>query len=308
MPRFTRTQIYDILPYLQLDAVEYRFRNKPSNELAISIVLARLSYPRKGQDLSGIFGRSAAYISAVFNDVVEYLFLRYKGIIEWHPTITYERCRFFAAKLEHQSRTKTPGIWGFLDGTFRVICRPTTGQRIFYSGYKKKHGFKYQALVTPDGILSSLMGPFEGRINDNNMYSQSGLESRLHQLFDGREPLFIFGDSQYDSCFGVLSPYKRFTELSANQKRFNAELAWSRISVEQAFGRVQNIFSANAFELQVKIHLQQVACFFVASALFTNIQTCMEGNQVGRRFQVSPPSLHQYLSPRRNNNDNGDLT
>jgi len=208
MPRFkqfTRTQIYDILPYLQLaDAVEYRFRNKPSNELAISIVLARLSYPRKGEDLSGIFGRSAAYISAVFNDVVEYLFLRYKGIIEWHPTITYERCRFFAAKLEHQSRTKTPGIWGFLDGTFRVICRPTTGQRVFYSGYKKKHGFKYQALVTPDGILSSLMGPFEGSINDNNMYSQSGLESRLHQLFDGREPLFIFGDSEIHNMTAAL--------------------------------------------------------------------------------------------------------
>jgi hypothetical protein len=99
--------------------------------------------------------------------------------------------------------------------------------------------------VTPDGILSSLIGPFEGKINDNNMYNQSGLENRLHQLFDDQELLFIFGDSQYDSCFGVLSPYKRFTNLSVNQKRFNAELAWSRISVEQVFGRVQNIYSAN---------------------------------------------------------------
>ena len=109
--RFTRAQFYEALPYFQLDAIEYRFRNKPSDELALSIVLARLSFPRKGQDLSGIFGRSVAYISAVFNDVVEHLYIRYRGIIEWHPTLTYERCRFFAAKLEQQSKVNTPGIW-----------------------------------------------------------------------------------------------------------------------------------------------------------------------------------------------------
>lgn len=219
-------------------------------------------------------------------------------MIEWHPTLTYERCRYFEAKIKYSSKYSTPGIWGFIDGTFREICRPTKDQRTFYSGYKKTHGFKFQALVTPDGLLGSLMGPFEGKINDNNMYTQSRLETRLQQLFDGKEPLFIFGDAQYDSCFGVLSPYKRFTELSPEQKKFNAELAYLRISVEQVFGRVQNIYSSNAFDVQLKMHLQPVAALYAISTLFTNIRTCIQGNQVSYRFNVNPPNMHQYLTAR----------
>jgi hypothetical protein len=29
----------------------------------------------------------------------------------------------------------------------------------YYSGYKKAHGYKFQTVITPDGIMSSLAGP-----------------------------------------------------------------------------------------------------------------------------------------------------
>jgi len=36
-----------------------------------------------------------------------------------------------------------------------------------YSGYKRHHGFKYQAVVCPDGLIESIAGPYEGKINDH---------------------------------------------------------------------------------------------------------------------------------------------
>ena len=54
-------------------------------------------------------------------------------------------------------------FWGFIDGTLNATCRPVLDQEEFYSGHKRKHGYKYQAIVTPDGLVSSLMGPFIGK-------------------------------------------------------------------------------------------------------------------------------------------------
>jgi len=51
-------------------------------------------------------------------------------------------------------------IWGFVDGTIRPICRLSTiDQRFWYTGYKKLFGFKFQAISTPDGLITSLAGP-----------------------------------------------------------------------------------------------------------------------------------------------------
>lgn len=53
-------------------------------------------------------------------------------------------------------------FWGFIDGTLNAIYRPVVDQQQFYLGYKRKHGYKYQLIVTPNGLVSSLMGPFIG--------------------------------------------------------------------------------------------------------------------------------------------------
>lgn len=57
-------------------------------------------------------------------------------------------------------------FWGVIDGTLNATCRPVIDQEQFYSGHKRKHGYKYHSIVTPDGLVSSLMGPFIGRRGD----------------------------------------------------------------------------------------------------------------------------------------------
>jgi hypothetical protein len=66
-------------------------------------------------------------------------------------------------------------FWGFIDGTFRGFCRPTgyEQQRSAYSGQK------FQAIVTTDGLVMSLVGPFLGPVNDWAIYRRSHLEEKI---------------------------------------------------------------------------------------------------------------------------------
>jgi hypothetical protein len=80
---------------------------------------------------------------------------------------------------------ETPGgqnIWGFIVGTMRTICRTEENQRLYYSVYKKTHAIKYQAVMTPDGLMSHFPGPWEGRVGDYRMFMESNLQARLRAI------------------------------------------------------------------------------------------------------------------------------
>ncbi|KAK9371223.1 hypothetical protein V1509DRAFT_613959 [Lipomyces kononenkoae] len=57
-----------------------------------------------------------------------------------------------------ETKCGCPTIWGFIDGTFRPTTCPIEDQRLVYSGYKCAHGFKYQAVVALDGLVTHLFG------------------------------------------------------------------------------------------------------------------------------------------------------
>ena len=76
-----------------------------------------------------------------------------------------------------------PGIWGFVDGSMRPFCRPREDQACFYSEYNKAHAFKFQSIITHDGLLSSLVGPFPGRVGNWVVWHSSGIVEILQNLF-----------------------------------------------------------------------------------------------------------------------------
>jgi len=125
--RFSHEGIVEILELIDLESIPWRTRYKPSAEEAICILLARLSWPFRNKDLSPIFKRSKPYLSSVFNDVILYLYTEYLPIIEWHPILTYDRLQYYCERIERQS-PMSRRIWGFIDGTFREVCRPSSGQ------------------------------------------------------------------------------------------------------------------------------------------------------------------------------------
>ncbi|OBT40918.1 hypothetical protein VE00_08802 [Pseudogymnoascus sp. WSF 3629] len=85
----------------------------------------------------------------------------------------------------------------------------------------------FQAIVTPDGLVVSLVGPFPGPTNDWTMWGVSGYEEALRQLCIGRQTLRVYGDPAYANTFGTLCPFEHPQGrhwLPPNEREYNARL------------------------------------------------------------------------------------
>jgi hypothetical protein len=192
-------------------------------------------------------------------------------------------------------------IWGFVDGTFRAFCKPSASdeaQRAAYSGYKKLHGQNWQAIVTPDGLIVSLVGPYFGPANDWTMWQLSGCKEEIQEVMEGHKMLWIYGDPAYRLSYRVLAPYgtakgRRF--LPSGKQAFNKGLSTVRIAVENAFGIVQKLWTYTAFGKGLSAGKQPVGAIFAVAVLLTNCHSCLHGNQISQRFEVPPPLVEDYL-------------
>jgi hypothetical protein len=224
--RFTKDEIRQFLLYLQLDTIEYRNRCTASPEVAICLVLWRLSYPRCYKDAQDLFGHSKSWQSIVFNDTILHLVNRFREMLFWDPQrLTLEKVKEYSRAIS--SRCPSTRVWGFVDGTIRQICRPSSiPQRPLYSGYAGYHCIKFQAIATPDGLTSSLNGLHLGSIGDWRMWHESGIEEKLKTLFLGlndNQELYIYRDPVYGSAYRVVGAYRRTSilPLAKEQKQSN---------------------------------------------------------------------------------------
>ena len=128
-----------------------------------------------------MFGHSRSYLSLIFNDVLEHVFLRFKTLWWDARRLTLPTIEKYARAI--QNEVGTEGVWGFIDGTIQPFCRPGENQEQYYSGHKKNHGFQFQCIMTPDGLMSSLHGPYTGPTADWNMWKDSELEGQLRAIF-----------------------------------------------------------------------------------------------------------------------------
>lgn len=174
-------------------------------------------------------------------------------------------------------------------------------QQKSYSGHKPKDSYKYQAIVTPDGLVSSLMGPFIGLYGNWKMVESSGLEKKLREVNGGRRPalaLYLYSlDPAFCSVYGIMGPYKNYPGRlrTAAQNQFNEIMSKLKIEIENGFAIHQNIWTWNAYHLGLKVSQGGAICYAV-SVLFSNIWTCLRrGNQTSLRFACSPPVLEDYL-------------
>ena len=184
----------------------------------------------------------------------------------------------------------------------RPFCRPGENQAQYYSGHKKAHGFQFQSIMTPDGIMSSLHGPYTGPSGDWMIWNSSGLDEILHQLFgrDRETPqYYLYGDLAYWPAFGILGPYRSLkpgVPLSRTEEAANLLMSSARISVEWGFGLNVNFWGINNYKKGSKIMSSPVAAYYLVSTLLTNFHTCLKGrNIVSDKFNCLPPSLAEYV-------------
>lgn len=176
-----------------------------------------------------LFGKSRTWQSVIFNDVVTHLITRYEEKLHWDTQrLTYQQLQSYAEYVGAHGRGAS--IWGFVDGTLKMICRPSRGQRSWYSGYKKHHAIKFQAITTLDGLISHLAGPFE----DWAAWKQSAIENHFRQTHQGllerqeaRARLYVYGDLTYSAGYGVMGPYNALPgrPLPPETQAFNAYMS-----------------------------------------------------------------------------------
>ena len=164
-----------------------------------------------------------------------------------------------------QNEVGTEGVWGFIDGTMRPFCRPGENQEQYYSGHKKNHGFQFQCIMTPDGLMSSLHGPYTGPTADWNMWKDSELEGQLRAIFlneDARAAAeqpegiqvpryYLYGDLAYWPAFGIMGPFRPQNAqgvLSREGKAANLAMLSVRITVEWGFGMNVNLWGINNYK------------------------------------------------------------
>jgi AraC-like DNA-binding protein len=117
-----------------------------------------------------------------------------------------------------------------IDGTEQPIERPTTHQRQYYSGKKKRHTIKAQLIVCLTSLQVLLVVCGKGRTHDFRLLKQCQLRIK--------KELKKYADSGYQGLLKLypnsVTPIKkpRHRELTKEEKRYNRELAKVRIAIE----------------------------------------------------------------------------
>ena len=269
---------------------------------ALVCLLGRLSYPNTwGQRAQLLGGRHPSAYSQMFIVVLQYLYDRF------YPHV-FEIGRFSSDALDFAAAIHAHGqlienCIGFIDGTFRHCCRPDSDQRTIYSGYYKGHGFKFQSVVCPNGLLCDFWGPHCGRRADGHMFRASGFEARMQQLSQKVGKIMcVYGDPAY--CRGKYISKGYLGACTPEQARWTVRMNAIRETVEWGFMLVVRDWAFIDYKKNLRLGLQPISMMYIVAVLLTNVKSCMMaekydgfGNEIANKFRVAPPSVHMYLYP-----------
>ncbi|KAE8969771.1 hypothetical protein PR003_g28223 [Phytophthora rubi] len=206
--RFTLGELTLLTKYLKLpDTIRTREGVRSNALEGLDVCLRRLMYPKRWIDMATMFGRAPEKLCTIFYFVVEFLDEKLAEVLFFDTARITQNLDRYCAAIAAKSPGSIEGVWGFIDGTIRPICRPSKGQQAMYNGHKRIHAMKSQTVVTPDGIISHLFGPVDGRRHDLFMLNQSGLKQHLENNSAFHNKL-IYGDPAYGCTNVFCCPYK----------------------------------------------------------------------------------------------------
>ncbi|KAI9236008.1 MAG: hypothetical protein BYD32DRAFT_370263, partial [Podila humilis] len=145
--RFSRDEIHWLGPHLHLpEVIVHRRSGSISRFKCLCLVLYRLAWPNRFTEAMPLFRSPASKLSIFFNLVIIMIHRHWKHLLLWdHVRLTPQ----FLTRCTEAVQAKgclLREAFGFLDGTAMRICRPMRDQEEFYSGHKKYHCLKFQAI------------------------------------------------------------------------------------------------------------------------------------------------------------------
>ena len=260
------------------------------------LLCRRLAFPCRYFDLIPKFGRPKSVLCVIFNHMLILLYDRFFHLLNsfnqnW---LSRENLKQFCQKI-HSKGAPLDNCWGFIDGTLRPITRPNINQRIMYNGHKRVHGFKFQSITAPNGLIVNFFGSLEGSRHDSFLLAQSGVLPLLeqHSFGPAGEILCIYGDPAYPLSIHLQTGFRNAVHLEEQQ--YNQRMSRVRVSVEWVFGDIIERFRFTDFKKMMKSGLSPVAKQYAVSALLTNARTCLHGSITSTFFDCQPPLLEEYF-------------
>jgi len=308
---FTKSQVKEMVFILRIPS-KFRYGICYTAYDALALVLYHLSSPLHLKDVVDHFNRGLQWISTVFNDVCVHLDQNFHKKLEWDCVFLRQQRLQRYCNYVHANGEPSGVLWGFIDGTHREICRPqpeTFDQTLLWSGYKNAHTMVFQSIVTPDGLLVHVKGPYEGRASDWGIYKDSGLQDKLKEYAkdENGQQLWVYRDAGYGMSEGIMSSYRArgmggnraAAPLQEDQEVFNANMAKQHIVMEWGFGKVVNTFAFIDFHKKLKLGLSPVGSLVFTAILLTNVHTCYHGSETAAYFECLPPTVWEYFGVER---------
>ncbi len=162
-----------------------------------------------------------------------------------------------------------------------------------YNGRKRHHALKYQSCILWNGIIIHLSDVYEGKKHDISILRKPKLIAKIEeqQELHLEKRLFVYGDPGYKVGRHILSPYN-----TTEENLFNRCMASYRICVEWGFGKMIKDWAFLDFYKNLKLKLQQVPTMYRVGVLLSNIRFCYYSNQTAIAFEISTPTIHEYLN------------
>lgn len=242
-----------------------RNRMRPDRLVATVLVIERLLFSRNLHDLMEDFGRSGPWLSTVYNDAVEYLYLRHRRLLFW------DSVRLNPKKLdEFSSAVGIPKIYGFFGANYKEF-------------YRKNSDIQFQALITPDGLVVHLYGPMVGPDKEQQLYENSHFDHVLKANSHVGRP---FGGPCYDS-------YPYVTTESDIPGDSDHQSAMTAIQEHVESGFLSRLFRCNDNSPHRTMGIDSIATRFFVRVLITNCFICL--NEQDSTSPVRPPTIEEYL-------------
>lgn len=134
-----------------------------------------------------------------------------------------------------------PNVIGALDGTYIPLRTPV---KKIKSTYVNRHDI---TALTMQGICDSrkrfldVFTGVSGKIHDSRVFSLSHISNNIAEICDN-DTYHLLADSAYPINTFLLTPFKNYGNLTAEQQNYNYRLSRTRVVIENAFGILKQRF------------------------------------------------------------------
>lgn len=311
--RFSKNEIERLVWCLEIpEKVSADNKIYEPDGVALCMLLARLAWPHRLADMHLEFDWKPERVSRITNTLLRWIYDHWHHLLGFDSErLTPERLAMYSMAIKEKN-APLESCWGFVDGTLRPIARPIYGQEAVYNGWKRFHCFKYQGIIAPDGIITHLYGPVEGRIHDSTVWMESGMSEILdtYAYAPNGAPLQIYGDQAYGISDHLISPFAG-AAVTQEQREWNKAMSQVRIVVEWCFKEVLQLFSALDFTRTQRCLLSPIGLQYPVAVLLYNAHVCLHHPQITQYFErehelnlagqedipelCKPPTLEEYF-------------